>query len=454
MSVSIYARRSPSKLFSFCFSTRRASSSILCYSQPLQAIRDFGGYIDTQHRFHRSSIIAHPFLPSMEDSSVASSPGADPYVSEDNTLSSIEDIPELALEPTTDVEDLTDHGTATDLEGTTQIDFYNDIDLEKGRPSLEDSLNYDGHDVSALGSKVLDAMGLHPLEQERTNTSLEGSVQEFFEGHEEAKEAMDYEQNLTLWYTIRHFTPALFWALCMGALTITDGYESTLLSNLQAYQPFLRHFGDIPMSRFQGWTSFSDLDDVDENGVVDFALPIGWQMAINLAPAFGALIGLVSAARLVNWLGYRQCGMMALVAATIFLSIPPISTIDLGIPKFGCLCIFTAGEGLLGMPWGLLSGIVTSYVSDVTPLRLRVFATTMINIFWLIGAELSILSVAGFDSYAMRTEDLNNPQNHTRYPFALEEKDHWTFRGPMLIQFLWILPLLFIICRAPDSPLF
>ena len=408
----------------------------------------------------------------MEDCSVASSPNSEPYVIDDNILPSIDQIPTLELEPPTDVED---SGFTSDLEDTTQINFYDlikapskthgdpgpsasprDIDIEKGRLSAEDDFNFDGHNLSLYGHKH-DLLALPQLRHERTSTSLTNSVAEFFQGHEQAKAAMDYEHNLSLRYALGHFGPALFWALCMAACAVTDGYESSLVPTLlSGNQPFARRYGRLPKDVCWEDPLAHELDS-DGNGVMDFEIPVAWQIGINLVPAFGVLIGLVSAAQLVNRLGYCQCAMLALVAACCALSIPLVSTMDFGQDGKGkdtSLAVFMLGEFCLGIPWGVLSSIVTSYVSDVTPLKLRVFATTMINIFWLIGGSFSVLAVQGFGQLVPRPQQHNYPDIEKSFPSALGESEHWAFRGPMLMQYIWVIPLILFLRCAPDSPMF
>lgn len=304
----------------------------------------------------------------MEDRSVASSPNSEPYVIDDNILPTIDQIPTLELEPPTDVED---SGLTPDLEDAAELSFYDlrktpsrqhdksgpsarlrDVDLEKGRLSAEDDFNFDGHNLSLYGHKH-DLLALPQLKHERTSTSLTNSVAEFFQGHEQAKAAMDYEHNLSLRYALRHFGPALFWALCMAACAVTDGYESSLVPTLlSGNQPFVRRYGRVPRD-VHLTDSLTHEIDTDGNGVIDFEIPVAWQIGLNLVPAFGVLIGLVSAAQLVNRLGYCQCAMLALVAACCALSIPLVSTIDFGEDAKGKdigLAIFMLGEFCLGIP--------------------------------------------------------------------------------------------------------
>lgn len=391
----------------------------------------------------------------MEDQSNVSSPDPGPYTTEDDTLPSIGQIPTIELEPTTDTVDLTDHGATTDFEGTTQIDIYADGELEKGRPSQDDAFNYDGHDVSVSGKRFLTAPSLAPLEQERTSTSLRGSVQEFFEGHEQGKQAMDYELGLTLTYTICHFLPAVFWALVMAALCIVDGYQSNLVTGLLSYQPFARYYGEILLA--PDWMELPGLppaEGYDDPRFLKIQIPLRWQLLTNLLPAFGVLVGLVLAAWAVNSFGYRHCAITSLVVVCCFLSIPVVTTAPLGIPRVGLRAIFLAGEFCLGFPCGFLAGFVGSYISDITPLRLRVFAATMINVCYLCGAMLSVLSIQAFGTLTMQYVDLKKPPSHDPFPSSFETNDIWALRGPMLMQFIWIVPLIFLIRRAPESPLY
>jgi SP family general alpha glucoside:H+ symporter-like MFS transporter len=95
--------------------------------------------------------------------------------------------------------------------------------------------------------------------------------------------------------------------------------------------------------------------------------------------------------------------------------------------------VFLVGEMLLGVPWGVFQGITLPYVSDITPLKLKGPATTMINIFWLIGQ----LSAAGV---MIGTSTIKNVE--------------WSIKAPMIIQYSWLIPLMFVALLAPESPLY
>lgn len=78
----------------------------------------------------------------------------------------------------------------------------------------------------------------------------------------------------------------------------------------------------------------------------------------------------------------------------------------------------------------------------------------MINIFWLVGACLSVLAVQGFGRLVPGPEQDDYPDIETSFPSALEKSEHWAFRGPMLMQYIWVIPLILFLRCAPDSPMF
>lgn len=51
--------------------------------------------------------------------------------------------------------------------------------------------------------------------------------------------------------------------------------------------------------------------------------------------------------------------------------------------------VLFAGEFLCGLPWGAFSSSAVSYASDVTPVSLRGYLTTYVNLCWIVSAVLS-----------------------------------------------------------------
>lgn len=234
-------------------------------------------------------------------------------------------------------------------------------------------------------------------------------LDDIFTGNDAAKRANDHEQNMSIVYAIRYYYVALIWAATMAAPIIMEGYETALVPSFFSYGPFREEYGQ-PYGPIR----------------IKLIHP-SWQSGITVAAAAGQLLGLWVAPMLLNVVGYRCCTAFGLVWVGVFLQAGFWSSYI----KHK-LAMFLCGEFLLGIPWGLFQAITLPYASDITPLKLKGPATTMINIFWLIGQLTSAAVLRG----------------------ALELQSSWSFRLPMLIQYTWIIPLLLIVIWAPESPLF
>ncbi|OAA71332.1 trehalose transport-related protein [Cordyceps fumosorosea ARSEF 2679] len=233
-------------------------------------------------------------------------------------------------------------------------------------------------------------------------------VNDIFAGNEAAKAASDHERTMTMRYTIKYYYIALFWAAMMAAPIIMEGYETALVPSFFSFEPFQAIYGDSI-----------------ENGK-PIVRPV-WQSSITIAAAVGQLFGLWLAPRVVNRFGYRRCTLCGLTWAALCLVIGIVSTFS------AKLQIYLVGELLLGVPWGLFQGITLPYVSDITPLKLRGPASTMINVFWLIGQLVS----------ATILRSISEIKNQA-----------WQVKAPMLIQYAWLFPLFVIVILAPESPYF
>lgn len=258
-----------------------------------------------------------------------------------------------------------------------------------------------------------DTTSTTPTERKESNaavitTQAAEDLGDIFTGNTAAKAASDHEQKMSMRYTVKYYKPALFWAALMAAPIIMEGYETALVPSFMSLKTFKDTYGkDI--------------------GAEEKSIPAIWQSSITIAAAIGQIGGLLVAPRLVNRFGYRLCTMGGLVWAACCLMIGFWST-QVG-PK---LHMYLAGEFLLGIPWGLFQGITLPYASDITPLKLKGPATTMINIFWLIGQLIAAGVLRG----------------------AFDIHGTWAIKLPMLIQYSWLVPLLFMVFLAPESPLY
>lgn len=233
---------------------------------------------------------------------------------------------------------------------------------------------------------------------------------DIFAGNDVAKTANEHEQKMSMRYTIRYYYIAMVWAALMAAPIIMEGYETAMVPNFFSFKAFQEKFG------------------FKAHGAKEYTIPTAWQSGITIAAACGQLAGLWIAPRLVNRMGYRICSAAGFIWAGFCLMIG-FWAMDTKHP----LAVFLVGEMLLGIPWGLFQGITLPYVSDITPLKLKGPATTMINVFWLIGQLVSAGVLRG-------TSEIKNID--------------WSIKAPMLIQYSWLIPLLFVAFMAPESPLY
>ena len=89
-----------------------------------------------------------------------------------------------------------------------------------------------------------------------------------------------------------------------------------------------------------------------------------------------------------------------------------------------------AGEILCGIPWGVFQTITTAYAAEVTPVQLRPYLTTYVNLCWVFGQLIGSGVLRGLLNYT----------------------DQWGYRIPFALQWMWPLPLLTGIIFAPESP--
>ena len=88
------------------------------------------------------------------------------------------------------------------------------------------------------------------------------------------------------------------------------------------------------------------------------------------------------------------------------------------------------GEILCGLPWGVFQTITTAYAAEVTPVALRPYLTTYVNLCWVMGQFIG--------SGVLRA--------------LLVRTDEWGYRIPFALQWMWPIPLLVGIHFAPESP--
>ncbi|KAJ5723144.1 General alpha-glucoside permease [Penicillium malachiteum] len=218
----------------------------------------------------------------------------------------------------------------------------------------------------------------------------------------EANRATAAEQNMGLWQGLRTYPHAVGWSILFSSALIMEGYDSGLISNLFAYEPFAKTFGNE-----------------QPNGT--YQVTAAWQSGLTNGALVGELLGLLVNGIVAERFGYRKSIIGSLLACLAFVFIVFFAK---------SLPVLLVGEILLGIPWGLFQTITTTYASEVCPVVLRPYLTTYVNLCWVIGQIIASGVLKAMDT---RT-------------------DEWGYRIPFAIQWIWPVPIMIGVFFAPESP--
>lgn len=217
-----------------------------------------------------------------------------------------------------------------------------------------------------------------------------------------AKLATDKEHKMTLLQGVRLYPKAVAWSIMISTCIVMEGYQTCLLSNFYANEPFKRKFGE-------------QLSD----GTYELTAP--WQAGLSNGVYVGEIIGLFINGWASERFGYRRTVIASLVALTGFIAI-----------------FFTAesvealqvGEILAGIPWGVFQTLTITYASEVVPVALRGYLTTYVNFCWGLGQLIGVGVIKAL----------------------LHRNDEWSYRIPYALQWMWPVPLMVGMFFAPESP--
>lgn len=182
-----------------------------------------------------------------------------------------------------------------------------------------------------------------------------------------------------------------------------EGYDVTLLNSFYGYPAFREKYGE--------W-----LDD--ENG---YQVSSTWQQRFNCLAALANIIGaLMNGWATARW-GHRKVLIFSLVWLSAFVFIvffAPNVEIQL------------LGQFFCNIPWGVFATTGPSYAAEVTPLAIRGYLTSYINLCWVIGQLISAGVLQGL----------------------VNTKGQWAYKIPFAIQWVWPVPLIIAAWMAPESP--
>ncbi|KAM0719611.1 hypothetical protein Q7P37_003741 [Cladosporium fusiforme] len=217
-----------------------------------------------------------------------------------------------------------------------------------------------------------------------------------------AKAATEKEQNMTLLQGIKLYPKAIGWSVLISTLIVMEGFDIALINNLYGFQAFNQKFGvQQPDGSWQ--------------------IPAAWQAGLSNGANVGEIIGLFINGIVSERIGYRYTVLGCLVLITgftaIFFTAENVQTL-------------LVAEILCGIPWGVFQTLTVTYASEVCPVALRGYLTTYVNFCWGLGQLIAIGVIRAM----------------------LERDDHWAYRIPFALQWMWPLPLFIGIWFAPESP--
>lgn len=227
-------------------------------------------------------------------------------------------------------------------------------------------------------------------------------IPEFASLVERARRASNFEHNLTNREAFKVFPKAILFSFILSLAIIMEGYDTSLLGSFYAYPTFQERFG-VP---------------VKGGG---YQVTSNWQTGLQNGTNVGQILGLLVAGLIADRWGYKRTMLGALISLIAFLFLMFFAN------NIGMLF---AGEVLCGIPWGAFQSLTTTYAAEVSPVVLRPYLTTYVNLCWVTGQFISTGVLRGL----------------------LGRTDQWGWRIPYAIQWIWPVPIIIGVLFAPESP--
>lgn len=218
-----------------------------------------------------------------------------------------------------------------------------------------------------------------------------------------ALEATAQEHSMGVFQAFKTYKRAAFWSILISMTVIMEGYDVTLIGSFYGYPSFREKYGE--------W-----LDD--ENG---YQISSSWQQKFNSLGAVANILGaLLNGWATPRW-GHRKVIMFNLFLLAVFVFIVFFA------PSIEVMLV---GQILCGIPWGVFATSGPSYAAEVTPLAIRGYLTSYVNLCWAMGQFISAGVLKGL---------VNNDTQ-------------WSYKIPFAIQWIWPIPLGIAAFMAPESP--
>jgi MFS transporter, SP family, general alpha glucoside:H+ symporter len=218
----------------------------------------------------------------------------------------------------------------------------------------------------------------------------------------DAKNATELERHMTFREGVKLYPKAILFSFVLSLAVVMEGYDTALIGNFYGMQQFNQRYGE-PV------------------GDGTYQIPAKWQNALSNGGQVGSILGLMLNGIVSEKIGYRKTmiGSLFLIICFIFINFFATNIQTL-----------LAGYILCGVPWGVFQTLTTTYAAEVTPVALRAYLTTYVNLCWVMGQFVSAGVLRGMEA---RT-------------------DQWAYRIPYAIQWIWPVPIMIGAFFAPESP--
>ncbi|KAJ4326398.1 hypothetical protein N0V94_000073 [Neodidymelliopsis sp. IMI 364377] len=218
----------------------------------------------------------------------------------------------------------------------------------------------------------------------------------------QAQTNTDVEHLMSLRDAIKLYPKSILYCAVLSMAIVMEGYQVGLVPSLFAQPAFQRKYG---RARPDG----------------SHQLDSKYQSALTAALQAGSIFGYWLSGIVIEKIGYKRTMQGALISITCFIFVVFFAP---------SIILLVVGEGLLGIPWGIIQTITTTYAAEVSPVALRAYVTSYVNLCWVIGGFVSTGVLRG----------------------TVNRSDQWAYRIPFALQWIWPLPIIIGVSFAPESP--
>ena len=220
----------------------------------------------------------------------------------------------------------------------------------------------------------------------------------------DAKTATAAEHAMSVREALRLYSKAVFFSMLLSLALVMEGFDTTLLGAFFGLPQFQRRFGH----RLEDGT---------------YQLTAAWMAGLQNGATVGEIIGLVGSGLVYERYGYRKTMLGALIMIIVCI---------FALFFAQDLRTLLVGEILCGISWGVFQTQTTTYAAEVTPVCLRAYLTSYVNLCWVMGQFIAAGVVRGM----VQQRSLSD----------------WSWRIPFAIQWVWPIPLIIGVIFAPESP--